>query len=118
MKKPEEIKKALAMCCEPNGTCAGKGCPYEEDCIMHNWHHIDRDALAYIEQLETKVTLMKIQMHGYCSACRNFPLARAEEKTDDIKYTQLCRQCWMLEDKPFWEYEGLPGEVEQHAESL
>jgi len=53
MKTPDEIKKGLEVCAIERGPCGC--CPYRRDnssgCIPHK----SSDALAYIEQLETKV---------------------------------------------------------------
>ncbi len=54
------------------------------------------DAQARIEELETNINLMKIQMEGYCGACKN------REKRE------LCKECMSFTYHPYWEYEGLP----------
>lgn len=62
-----------------------------------------REALAYIEQLEETISLMKIQMRGDCGTCRN----------KDALAT--CDRCLSRKEyHPLWEYEGLP-EVKAHG---
>ena len=66
--------------------------------------HIANDALAYIDQLEETITLMKIQMHGDCGVCKH-------RKGFDIEgaiMSQRCYECLKKESRPNWEYEGLP----------
>ena len=53
-------------------------------------------AQARIEELDTNISLMKIQMEGYCGACKN------REKRE------LCKECMIFPYHPYWEYEGLP----------
>ena len=55
MKKPEEIKKGLA-CCAKSSLEACEHCPYRKDCDNFNAGNLYRDALAYINQLEARVT--------------------------------------------------------------
>ena len=94
MKTPEEIKKGLACVdcfrcpyftsVKDPGDCGGQAA---------------KDALAYIEQLEVAISLMKIQMHGDCGCCKN--------GRDGNMAT--CNKC--LTSKGYhtlWEYEGLP----------
>lgn len=51
MKTPEEIKKGLA-CCNTDTDCDGE-CPYYRQCEgAIEVDALERDALAYIEQLE------------------------------------------------------------------
>ena len=61
-------------------------------------------AQACIDILETDINLMKIQMEGYCGACKN------REKRE------LCKECMIFPYHPYWEYEGLP-EIPQKGES-
>ena len=98
MKTPEEIKKGLRYCTANEGGC--DGCPYDDtNCI-----EIELDSLAYIEQLEETIMLMRVQMSGDCGVCRH----KAE--------TELCAGCVSKPDRPHWEYEGLP-EVKGHEET-
>lgn len=53
MKTPDEIKKGL-YCCSHLCGCL-EGCPYEADGSCENADGVERDALAYIQQLEAKV---------------------------------------------------------------
>lgn len=55
MKTPEEIKKGLEACRADECHGHHTGCPYDDDffCIMH----ICGDALAYIEQMEKRISL-------------------------------------------------------------
>lgn len=96
MKTPEEIKTGLK--CEVS--C--NHCPYyngptppdgEEYSIR-----VTRDTLAYIEQLEEQIDLMKLQMRGDCGVCKHW-------ETNG----QPCVACLLDHNRPAWEYEGLPG---------
>lgn len=53
-------------------------------------------AQACINELETNINLMKIQMMGDCGVCKykNNPA--------------VCPYCMSKKDRPCWEYEGLP----------
>ena len=56
MRTPEEIKKGLE-CCIQNSEEACYLCPYMIDCeTFDNAGNHSRDALAYINQLEARVT--------------------------------------------------------------
>ena len=55
MKTPDEIKKGLA-CCAKSSLEACEHCPYRKDCDNFNAGNLYRDALAYINQLEARVT--------------------------------------------------------------
>ena len=50
MKTPEEIKKGLECCADEGYSCAE--CPYES--CSDDWNAVERDALAYIQQLEVE----------------------------------------------------------------
>lgn len=51
MKTPDEIKKGLA-CCSAKDKC-GADCPYGDNCDLGGME-LERDALDYIQQLETE----------------------------------------------------------------
>ena len=54
MKTPEAIKKGLACCAEASpGAC--DHCPYVNDCEDFGACKLPRDALAYINQIESRV---------------------------------------------------------------
>ena len=53
MKTPDEIKKGL-YCCSHLCGCI-EGCPYEADGSCENADGVERDALAYIQQLEAEL---------------------------------------------------------------
>ena len=96
MKTPEEIKNALRMCSTWEKNC--EECPYKPmkkaiSCSAE----MKRDSLTYIEQLEERIDLMMIQMHGDCGCCKH---RNAKEEP--------CRSCLNEEDSPYWQYEGLP----------
>lgn len=52
MKTPDEIKKGLEFCLA--GPCPGAECPYYEKELFRCGYFKSKDALAYIQQLETK----------------------------------------------------------------
>ena len=92
MKTPEEIRLGLKQC-YTIGSC--NECPYEKYGACTDI--LSRDALAYIEQLEERIDLMMIQMHGDCGCCKH----KAEKG-------EPCISCSINGDRPNWEYEGLP----------
>ena len=55
MRSPDEIKKGLE-CCARASEEACKHCPYCNDCDIFEACNLYRDALAYITQLEARVT--------------------------------------------------------------
>ena len=55
MRSPEEIKKGLA-CCAKASLEECDHCPYGNDCDIFEACNLYRDALAYINQLEARVT--------------------------------------------------------------
>ena len=54
------------------------------------------DAQERIDELETTIQLMKLQMMGDCGVCKhkNVPT--------------VCKECMSIAYHPDWEYEGLP----------
>lgn len=62
------------------------------------------DAEAAIEERDTVISLMKIQMMGDCGVCKhkNVPT--------------VCKECMSIAYHPDWEYEGLP-EIPKKGES-
>lgn len=96
MKTPEEIKVGLA--CEVS--C--NNCPYYKDtkCIGDCGGRVNKDALAYIAQLEETISLMMIQMRGDCGCCLHGRDGSRER----------CGKCLTSQKvyHPLWEYEGLP----------
>lgn len=110
MKTPEEIKKGLRICRSLGMILGGCGdCPYkgwDGDCECG----LEDDALAYIQQLEERIDLMKLQMRGDCGTCR-FRLS----------INGRCHDCMEGGDDPYhplWEYEGLPGEDTYHEKPV
>ena len=110
MKTPKEIKEALE-CHVAYRKCADE-CPYENsgnlvthDCIQN----MVKDAYAYIQQLEERIDLMKLQMRGDCGTCKY----RDE-------YGETCQECFFAIPvyHPNWEYEGLPGEDTDHEKPV
>ena len=96
MKTPEELKESLKACFKVK-SCAA--CRYTQGiegakCLVD----MCKDAFAYIEQLEEKIDLMMIQMHGDCGLCKY---------KDEMG--PRCAECvTSKKDRPNWEYEGLP----------
>lgn len=62
MKTPDEIKKGL-YCCSHLCGCL-EGCPYEADGSCENGDGVERDALAYIQQLEKEIELERSAKKG------------------------------------------------------
>lgn len=95
MRTPEEIKIGLACEVSCNNCAYYKGTLDGEDCSSR----VIRDTLAYIEQLEETISLMKIQMRGDCGCCKH-------GKDGDMR---RCNECLASREyHPLWEYEGLP----------
>lgn len=96
MKTPEEIKNGLRKCIGWNAGYRCGECPYWNGSAMCK-PELCNDAINCIEQLEERVSLMLIQMRGDCGCCKH----KAEEG-------EPCVSCVITEDRPSWEYEGLP----------
>lgn len=103
MKTPDEIKSALKICMGDDWHCYQ--CPYNESLINARCDiPMYTDVLAYIEQLEETISLMKIQMRGDCGCCKH-------GRDGNMK---RCNECLLSREyHPLWEYEGLP-EVKDH----
>lgn len=85
MRTPDEIKKGLE-CCHV-GECDCDKCTYQK--ISSCMHWLKQDALAYIQQLETRLAQTERErdaavrvVHGLCLHCKN------EDSKDDT-----CREC-------------------------
>ncbi len=107
MKTPEAIKFGLKHC--RSVVICDIHCEYypEKECEPM----LLDDALAYIEQLEERIALMKIQMRGDCGTCKH---------RDDDVMTYDCYPCMtaLTGDHPLWEYEGFPGEDTIHEKPV
>ncbi len=90
MRKTEEIKRNLKEMAR-----------YWRGWNEEEWSN---DALAYIEQLEETITLMKVQMHGDCGVCKH----RTGFDIEGAIMSHRCFECLRKESRPNWEYEGLP----------
>ena len=112
MKTPEEIIDGMEHC---YGQHSCDGCPYEEDgCIPALWNDgfarlrqlekMVADAEAAIEERDTIINLMKIQIAGDCGCCKH----------KDVP--SVCADCMKKTGRPCWEYEGLP-ELPKKGES-
>ena len=104
MRSIEEIKRGLQICGDPEWEYC-RGCPFEgdEDCTEK-----DRDALAYIHQLERERD------------------AAVADMTELMQLAQFCRHCKRLtddgectfdfaanKDEPWcWQWRGVQQEVE------
>lgn len=93
MKTPDVIKKCLERC--KDDRCICDECEFSDGNVK-KWRSLMGDALAYIEQLEEQISLMKIQMRGDCGCCKH-----------RFCYSP-CDKCLLDEKRPNWEYEGLP----------
>ena len=104
MKTPEDIKTALAHC--RLETMCDSRCPYyREGC----GDELRTDALAYINQLEEQVQLMKIQMQGDCGTCKHRQDRREiEDAQMKTRMSKACYECLSSGGRSKWEYEGLP----------
>lgn len=92
----EKIKRGLRCCAADECRGADGRCPYfrtDATCVKE----IATDALACIDDLETAVKLMRVQMRGDCGVCKH-----SAEK-------DLCARCVNRKgERTAWEYEGLP----------
>lgn len=56
---------------------------------------------------------MMIQMHGDCGCCKNFGPVVFKSETEPITkdcFPAVCRECMDDDERPNWEYKGLPGD--------
>lgn len=106
MKTPEEIKNGL-NCCRFTVCPDCLDCPYHDDkCCKIS---VKKDALAYIEQLEEQISLMKLQMKGDCGVCKHRNDERKlEDKQLGCRISPACYECLKKDGRDMWEYEGLP----------
>jgi hypothetical protein len=98
MKTPEEIKKGLEQCAETE-TC--EHCHYHDDCMeVFRNTPLTKDALAYIQQLESRLAQVERERDGavsdisrasafLCRACRkndwpNCEAGRNNLDSDDV----------------------------------
>lgn len=100
MKTPEEIKeiKTALECCASDECHGDHGeCPYQYTIICVST--MAGQARSYINELEKRIDLMLIQMHGDCGCCayKGRP-----------SYKSPCTECLRSYDRPKWEYEWLP----------
>lgn len=65
---PEEIKKGMECCCTEDLHCSG--CNYCNICDI-DVHAIDRDALAYIQQLERERDAAVENIFPWCGNCKH-----------------------------------------------
>lgn len=103
MKTPEEIKKGLEACRADECHGHHTGCPYDDDffCIMH----ICGDALAYIEQMEKRISLNTLRDAIYEDAVehglwdRHYgPAYCAELIHDEASELDLAAMDWERDD--------------------
>ena len=108
MKAPNEIKLALEICAVDS--C--RGCPYEAD---YDCYNKNKDALAYIQQLERErdeawkvvdglntqiegmVEVLESMKRKYSKACKERDAA-VEDMTELMQLAQFCRHCKHLTD--------------------
>ena len=130
MKTPEEIKRGLEGCGGLDGDC--ENCPYDEQTIYCN-DRLMRDALAYIQQLESTVSQVSKALCGKENATLDeilqaanqvkSRLAQAERERDaaiadlklyagckvckhgDFKFTSECMDCSY--DNNNWQWRGV-----------
>lgn len=107
MKTPEDILRGMEHCYVQH-SC--NGCPYIDDgCVPTLWddgfarlRQLEKkvaDAEAAIEERDTVINLMQIQMRGDCGCCAHGKDGKAEP----------CTSCLASKEyHPRWEYEGLP----------
>lgn len=106
MKTPEEIKKAMTLC----AAGCNSNCQYIEETEDYACQELlMADAIALVEQLEERITLMMIQMKGDCGVCKH---RLDERKLDDrqlgCRLSPACYECLKKDGREMWEYEGLP----------
>ena len=107
MKTLEEVKNSLQRCVKQHCRSGVEHCPYFVECLICNGRKLMiSDALAYIEQLEEQIDLMKLQMRGDCGVCKHRSGCQINGR--DINMSKTCYDCMMKETRPNWEYEGLP----------
>ena len=101
---PQQIKVKLSQPCFRS--C--DDCYFHKACLRYAGYlarayieRLEKDATAAqarIEELETNINLMKIQMMGDCGCCKHKKIG-----------PDVCAYCMSKKERPYWEYEGLPG---------
>lgn len=101
---PQQIKVKLSQPCFRS--C--ENCNFHNACLRYAGYLarayielLEKEATAAqarIEELETNINLMHIQMHGDCGCCKN--------KKKNMP--AVCAYCMSKKERPCWEYEGLP----------
>lgn len=110
MKTPEEIKKGLE-CCTPKYeskvwySCSSE-CPYRpEGAFCRNV--LQRDNIAYIQQLERERDVAVILLKGECFACLH------NENGEPSRTKETCQRClynedaWGMDLEYNWEWRGV-----------
>ena len=95
MKTPDDIKKGLECC--RKGNC--KGCPYKEGEYIDCQEQLEKDALAYIEQLEAQMPMWISVKAGLPKAYRNVDVIFGSH--DGIGY-------YAPMDKKWFDSHGIP----------
>lgn len=109
MKTLDELKEAIdtpeVFCCHCDYYGEPNGCNYKPG-ACDAWK-IAHDALAYINELEERISMMLIQMHGDCGCCIH---------RDRSLYESPCKECVRSDNWQSWEYDGLP-EIPKEVQS-
>lgn len=110
IKTPDNIKKVLKQCDDPQGNCAG--CPFDTDTLCK--FRKNEEALEYIEQLEERIAIMKewqkhgrwVKATGYmpseyfgqhmCSVCEHFA---PNYLSNGEWLSPVCPSCGAIMDK-------------------
>ena len=107
MKTPDDIKKGLACCAESIYQCADD-CPYREGCRSGvGWMAMNKDALAYIKQLEAERDALIYDIEEYCAEC-----ALCKHYTQG-PYETPCNNCRHMHTDAvasMWEWRGVQKE--------
>lgn len=124
MKTPEEIKNGL-LHCQRVGGC--EGCPYGdgEDASECLDGHLEKDALAYIQQLESKLAQAERErdamMHDLkladkvdCVCCKHSQQPVENCGCECGKCEEPC-ECYRCRDNSLWEWRGVCPENTKEA---
>ena len=98
MKTPEEIKKGLELCSVGNmRECMQCPYPIGFECFEQPM----KDALAYIQQLESRLAQVERERDAAVKDCSRFPCATCSDKENG----DLCHHCNVCRDTTRTNYE-------------
>lgn len=111
MKTPEEIKKGLERCGVLDGDC--ENCPFDDGPKLLCVDRLRKDALAYIQQLETRLAQVErerdaavIDLSASCKFC-NFAKQDLEKAPCDKCFQRVGKYPWSPMVRTRFEWRGV-----------